>query len=276
MNARRYNKGKLRYELLPENALKDIVEVYTKGAEKYTVYNEDSSIKDDGANNWRKGLLWMDMIASIERHIRAFKQGEDIDPDLGTKHLANAAWGLLGLLEYYKIFPQGDNRPHNYLKVSKKGLDIDGLLADFIGHLMKISGNEGHIPIHWNDPIVRKEFDKVKKDEQFWANIPPLLKKEDIPFEVHCYITARSINPEITQVWLDKYEFPKAKLYCVGIGESKVEIAKQSGIDIFIDDSYENFVELNNAGVFTYLYDASYNRKYNVGFRRIHSLKELV
>lgn len=138
MQARRYNKGKLRYELLPEKALKDLVDVYTRGAEKYTIYNEDGSIKDDGANNWRTGLPWMDMIGSVERHIRSFKQGEDIDPELGTKHLANAAWGLLGILEYYKIAPEFDNRPHDYLSDRKIGLDIDEVLCNWLGAWRKL------------------------------------------------------------------------------------------------------------------------------------------
>jgi len=64
-------------------------------------------------------------------------------------------------------------------------------------------------------------------------------------------------------------------VYSVGHGESKVSVAKNSGIDIFVDDRFENFVELNNAGVFTYLFDAPHNQRYNVGHRRIKSLKEL-
>lgn len=141
---------------------------------------------------------------------------------------------------------------------------------------MKITGNEGHVPLHWNDAIVRREFEKVKKDPNFWATLPPLMKGEEVPFEVHCYITARSIDKNITEAWLDTHKFPKAPVYCVGIGESKVEIAKQSGIDLFVEDSYSNFIELNRAGILTYLYDAPYNKRYNVGYKRIFNLKELI
>lgn len=273
--ARRYNKGKLRYELLPVNALRDVVEVYTKGAEKYTIRDEQGKVVEDGANNWRSGLSWMDMLASIERHIESFKAGEDIDPDLGTKHLANAAWGLLGILEYYRIFPEGDDRRHDYLYPKKIGLDIDGVLADFTGHLLKKLGVPNHVPLHWNDPIIRRGFEDYKKDKQFWLDIPPLVTREDINFEPHCYITARSIGEDITKEWLDKYHLPTAKIYSIGIGESKVEIAKESGVDIFIDDNFDNFVQLTNAGIFTYLYNAPYNEKYDVGFRRIHHLNEI-
>jgi len=215
-------------------------------------------------------------MASVERHEKSWNAGEDYDQELGTLHLANAAWGLFTLMNQYKTHPQLDDRHVSYLKPKKIGLDIDGVLADFTGYLMKVSGNEDHKAEHWNDPIVRREFEKIKKDPEFWANIPPLMSGKEVPFEVHCYITARSIDPSVTQAWLDKNHFPSATLYCVGIGESKIEIAKKAGMDIFVDDSYTNFVELNNAGVFTYLYSAPYNLKYDVGHRRINSLKELL
>ncbi len=130
-------------------------------------------------------------------------------------------------------------------------------------------------PSHWNDPIIREEFDKVKDNPAFWISMPVLTHPEDIHFEPHCYITARSIDPAITQEWLDRNGFPKAKLYCVGVGESKVDVAKESGIDIFVDDSFQNFQELTKAGIFTYLMSAPYNTKYNVGHKRIRSLNEL-
>lgn len=260
----RYNDGKARYDLLEPYAIEQLVKVFTQGSLKYK------------PRNWELGMSWSSVLASLKRHIAAFEKGEDFDKESGNYHMAHAAWNALALVSYYKLAPTMDDRQHSYLNTKKIGLDIDGLLADFLGHLGKVSGNKGHMPSHWNCPLVRKEFDKVKHDPEFWANIPPLLKKEDIPFEPKAYITARSIDPEVTQTWLDKFGFPKAKLYCVGVGDSKVEVAKEAGIDIFVDDSYENFLELTKAGIFTYLYDAPYNQKYEVGYRRIKSLKELV
>lgn len=273
--ARRYNQGKLRYELLPEYALRDIVEVYTKGAHKYTIYNDDDSIKDDGSNNWRKGLSWMSMLSSIERHIKAFKQGEDFDPDLGTKHLANAAWGIMGLLEYYKIYPQGDDRSHGYLNRPKIGLDIDEVLADWVGHWTKYHGQE--VPETWNfDRHIGDKFKLLAEDKEFWLSIPIKTPPSEINFEPHCYITSRSIPKEWTEEWLDKNGFPTMPVYSVNFGESKIDVAKKSGIEIFVDDRYENFVELNNAGICTFLFDAPHNQRYDVGYRRIYSLKDLM
>ena len=61
----------------------------------------------------------------------------------------------------------------------------------------------------------------------------------------------------------------------VEVGHSKVDIIKESGIEIFVDDRFDNFVELNKAGICCYLFDAPHNRRYDVGYKRIKSLKEL-
>lgn len=275
--ARRYNKGKLRYELLPENALKDIVEVYTKGAEKYSIYDDKGNLIEDGANNWRKGLPWMSTLGSVERHIRAYKQCEDIDEDLGTKHLANAAWGLLTLLEYYKIAPQYDDRiKKRQLKI---GLDIDEVLCDWLGGWMEMKGIKER-PTSWLfDRDITSTFDAMEKEgtlNDFMLGLKPLMKPEDIPFEPHCYITSRRVPSEISAKWLDMHNFPTAPVYTVKPGTSKVEAAKQSGIDVFVDDNIKNFIELNNNRILCYLYDQPHNHRYNVGYKRIYNLKELL
>ena len=260
----KFDGGKLRYDLVNPKALRGMVDILTFGAQKYA------------DRNWEKGMPWSRIIASLKRHLEAIERGEDYDPESGRLHADHLQCNAHFLSSYYDLFPQGDDRPQKHLKKLKIGLDIDGVLADFVGHLMQVSGNEDHIPVHWNDPIVRKEFEVWKNDSEFWATIPPLLTRHDIPFEPHCYITARSIDREITQKWLNDNLFPLAPLYCVGNGESKIEVAKKSGIDVMVDDSFSNFQELTNAGIFCYLYNAPYNEKYDVGHKRIKSLKELV
>lgn len=108
----RLNKNKLRYELLPPKALKRVAEVYTKGAEKYTIRDEYGAIKVDGGNNWREGMPYMETMGSVQRHIESWKEGEDIDSDLGTHHLANAIFGLLALIEFQEIHSNLDDRPY--------------------------------------------------------------------------------------------------------------------------------------------------------------------
>jgi len=259
----RFNEGKNRLDLVPTSLIEEVGKVLTFGAAKY------------GANNYQSGMSWSKVIASLKRHLSAFENGEDFDKESGLLHLSHLACNVTFLLEYYKIYPQGDDRPHRYLLQNKIGLDIDEVLADFVGALMKRFPEQiKERSIYWNDPILHECFAKVRYDENFWLSIEPTIK--ELPFEPHCYITSRSINKEITQKWLDMNGFPHAPLYAMAQGESKVEAAKKSGCDVFVDDCYEHFIDLNRNGIFCYLFDAPHNRRYDVGFRRIKSLSELV
>lgn len=294
-SARRYNKGKIRHELLPANALSRVAEVYTKGAHKYTIYKNEQGekvlgkdipieevgryeIMEDGSNNWRKGQSWTDALGSIKRHITAFELGEDVDPELQTLHLGNAAWGILQLIEYYKIFPQGDDRQHSYLRTPKIGLDIDEVLCNFVEGWHKKWGADP-CPEWWTyHRGMDKYFEHMKTDktiDDFYLSLKPKIKPSDIPFEPYCYVTSRPVDTSVTERWLDIHGFPAVKVYTVGIGASKVEVLKNAGVEIFVDDNFNNFKELNNAGICTFLMDANHNKRYNVGYKRIKSLSEL-
>jgi hypothetical protein len=156
-------------------------------------------------------------------------------------------------------------------------LDIDEVIADFVGALRKKFPDQiTHTPVYWHDYVLGQWFEEIKIDRDFWMSIEPKINPLELPFEPHCYITSRTIDTETTVQWLRKIGFPEAPVFTVGHGVSKVEAAKVSGIDIFVDDRYENFVELNAAGICTYLFDAPHNRRYSVGYKRIKSLNELL
>lgn len=256
----RYNNGKLRYDLLEPFALQELVRVFTKGAEKY----ED--------NNWLKGMQWNKVLASLKRHIAAFEQGEDFDPELGTYHMANAAWNCMALLSYYKHYPQGDNRLHNQLEKPRIGLDIDEVIADWLG--LWCEYHQEDKPEFWNfDRDIKAKFESLKDNKDFWLSIKPRISPEELSFEPVAYITSRNIPSEWTEEWLKLNRFPAVPVYTVGHNQSKVEACINAGIDIFVDDRYENFVELNKAGICCYLMDALHNQRYNVGYKRIYDLK---
>jgi len=80
--------GKLRWDLLPSDAAQAIVEVLTKGAEKY----ED--------RNWEKGMCWSRPFAACMRHLWAWWRGEDKDPESGLDHLAHAGCCIMFMLAY--------------------------------------------------------------------------------------------------------------------------------------------------------------------------------
>lgn len=260
---KRYNQGKTRHGLTPAFAQEQYAKVLTMGAEKY------------GVNNYRRGMSWLTILDSTSRHIEKIKKGEDYDIESGLLHSAHVMCNAAFLTEYYKIYPQGDDRPHSYLKCPKIGLDIDEVLADFISHYNN-KYNLETVPEVWNfDSKIPERIEELKDDYEFWSTVPVLTKASDIPFEPHCYITSRPCKSEWTAEWLEKNGFPTMPVYTVGHNKCKIDVAKEAGIDWFIDDRYENFVKLNNAGIFCYLYDAPHNQRYNVGHRRIKALKDI-
>lgn len=288
----RFNKGKNRIELIPTKPIQLLGEVYTRGAHKYSKYKkEDGSIvlgKDinieeasklemvyNGADNWRNGLSWTEAIGSVERHINAYKNGEDMDPELGTYHLANAAWGLFALLEFYKTHPELDDRNHRYLKRPRIGLDIDNVICDWTKGWGEYHGLPTR-PEAWQFHYGNRDKFKMPKEEleAIYKTLPRQCEPHELPFEPCAYLTARGVDQELTKAWLEEHKFPTAPVFTVPFGASKVEVAKQAGIEWFIDDSYDNFVELNNAGICCFLFDAPHNRRYNVGYKRIMNFED--
>lgn len=79
---------KLRYDLLPDGPIQEIVEVLTFGAKKYA------------PDNWRKVEDGHSRYyAALQRHLAAWRMGERNDPESGLTHLAHAACCLLFLIE---------------------------------------------------------------------------------------------------------------------------------------------------------------------------------
>lgn len=263
----RFNQGKLRYDLVQPLAHRDMVEVLTDGAEKYF------------DRNWENGLSWTSVLASLKRHVAAIEAGEDRDSESGRLHIAHAACNVHFLNAFYYTFPQGDDRPKRILNRPNIGLDIDGVLADFATAWSNKFPEISATPNSWYfDRKIGARFKGMAKRgtlDDFYLSIPALIESIDLPFDPCCYITSRPVSTEVTEEWLQRNGFPAKPVYTVDVRKSKVEIAKSANVEIFIDDSYENFVELNNNGVFTYLYTAPWNTRYDVGHMRVNSLNNI-
>ena len=88
--ATRDNTDKLRWSLIPVEAIEELVAVAEMGAKKY------------GVNNWQQlPYLTKDMILdSLYRHIAARRKGEMIDHESKLYHMAHAMWNCMSLLTY--------------------------------------------------------------------------------------------------------------------------------------------------------------------------------
>lgn len=83
---RAQKEGKVQLELLPTVALREEAQVLQHGAEKY------------GMRNWRiDHISALTYVGAIMRHLLAWADGEDIDPDSGLSHLSHirASCGLV-------------------------------------------------------------------------------------------------------------------------------------------------------------------------------------
>lgn len=262
----RFNQGKPRYDLVPPFAYSELAKVLTRGAEKYA------------ERNWENGLGWMGVVASAQRHIQAFVEGKDFDDESGMLHLSHALTNIAFLIEFYKIYPQGDDRPSSpgKRKQPRLGLDIDEVLADWVGAWMKRHGMT-KIPESWNFMRgISDRFDEMKDDDQFWLDIKPKCSPSDLPWEPVVYVTARPVRSEISEQWLDMHGFPVAPVITIPPGGSKVETLKEHGVEIYVDDRWDNFQDISqNSNIICFLMTCEHNLRFNAGYKRIYSLKDL-
>lgn len=221
-------------------------------------------------------LDWTTLLSKLNYHLIAIENGEDFHTN-GKLHSVYIQYYSSILTEYYKIHPKGDDRTHRYMSIPKIGLDIDEVLADWVTPWVKYYNLEK--PTSWYfDRHIMKRFDEMRNRgelDSFYLSLEPKIHGSKVPFEPVCYITSRPVSSEVTYEWLDKHGFPARPVHTVAVGESKIEVAKQAGVEIFVDDRYENFREFNENGICCYLFDAPHNQRYNVGFKRIKSLDEL-
>lgn len=71
-----------------------------------------------GLHNWRNGLEWSCPYDALQRHLTAWWDGEDIDPDSGMSHLWHASCELMFLVEYEVKGVGKDDRYRNVEKQS--------------------------------------------------------------------------------------------------------------------------------------------------------------
>ena len=81
----KFDEDKLRWDLLPYDAVEKIMEIITHGAKKYT------------PENWKKVNIDRFFAAGM-RHLIAWKKGEEFDKDSGFTHLAHVGCNILFMM----------------------------------------------------------------------------------------------------------------------------------------------------------------------------------
>lgn len=96
---RKDDQEKIRFELLPGDALKAIAVILTFGAIKYA------------PRNWEKGMSWSRVFGALQRHLWAWWEGEDRDKETGHSHLWHAGCCVVFLIAYEIRGVGTDDRP---------------------------------------------------------------------------------------------------------------------------------------------------------------------
>jgi len=106
----RHNQGKAKWGLVPQSALLPMVEVLEFGAQKYA------------AHNWMKGLSIVEICESMKRHLDAFMEKQDNDPESGLSHIGHIQCNALFLSWMMENRPDLDDRfdPKSVLPTDKE------------------------------------------------------------------------------------------------------------------------------------------------------------
>lgn len=145
------------------------------------------------------------------------------------------------------------------------GIDIDNCIANFdLGYLNRF----GKFPkCDW--AITRNVNNILIHERDFWLNLPVLRVPN---FQPKLFCSARVNNRRWTKQYLLNLGLSSPLFQVNGYHLSKAPVLK-GRVDVFIDDSLKNFIDLNLHGIPCLLMDSPANRDFGpVG--RIYSLNK--
>jgi hypothetical protein len=97
----KFDAGKTSFALIPWVAVKAVAQVLNYGAKKYA------------PRNWELGMDWSRPYDGAVRHLTAWWEGEDKDPDTGMSHLWHCATNIFFLIAYEDRRVGNDDRPRS-------------------------------------------------------------------------------------------------------------------------------------------------------------------
>lgn len=112
---------------------------------------------------------------------------------------------------------------------------------------------------------IKDHLIELQSQKNFWLT----LQVKHMPnFQPTGYISARGVPVQWTKDTMKLRQIPgRSKVQHVGWGESKIELLKALGCDIFVDDRYDTFLECNKNGIFCLLMDTPQNKNHKTNLR---------
>lgn len=250
-----YIKMKKRFDLIPAKAMSGISKVFAKGVETGYI--------DEG---WKDCEIKY-LLNQLKKKLNDFEDMIDKDDD-GLYNIDKVAAYAMMIHDTIATNPHKDNRFDQISTTPRVALDVDDVVADFLGGYKERTGD--NLNPYWAASYnMMDNLKELAQDEDFWVN----LKVKHRPnFEPACYISSRSIPVEFTQKFIQKAGLPCAPVYHVPWNESKVDVLKANKVDILVDDKVQNFLEATQAGIFCYLMDAPHNQGFDAKGRRVYDL----
>jgi len=116
---------------------------------------------------------------------------------------------------------------------------------------------------------------ELHSTQKLRANVKDILRKIHFKHNIY-FVTARERSLKmLTYGYLRKNNIPFDNLFLLGT-HHKVKKATELNCDVFIEDSYENAIELSEAGFTVLLLDTNYNRlPLNDNIIRVHNWIEI-
>ena len=152
----------------------------------------------------------------------------------------------------------------------KIGLDIDDVVAGFWESYCDYF-NAYNNPKHLINANITKNVQRILKgDRNFWINLPVINRPNFTP-ELYC--TKRVNNKSWTKEFITKNNLPNVPIYQMLYQHGNKATMIKGKVDIFVDDSISNMINMNLAGVPCLLMDTTNNQDWGpVG--RIYSLNK--
>lgn len=125
------------------------------------------------------------------------------------------------------------------------------------------------------DKFYEKRKFSIHSKQELRDDVKIALEKLSILHNIY-FVTAREKSlTMLTHSYLKKNEVYYDELFLLG-SHYKVEKAKELNCNIFIEDSYDNAIQLSEAGFKVLLMDTNYNReKLNQNIIRVYNWKEI-
>lgn len=147
--------------------------------------------------------------------------------------------------------------------ILKIGLDLDDTVFSFMKSYIDKFG------IPKTSKEIAKNVYRLRKNKEFWENLP-VINLPDFKPELIC--TKRINSKSYTRKALSKININNIPIYQLYCYTSKKSSRIKGKCDVFIDDSVDNFIDLNAAGIPCLLIDSEWNRDFKTPLR-IYSLK---